>query len=81
MKFRNKPKGIEAEQFWPEKLPWLPNVGEYDGSGGYYVFNQLHQSHINIKPGDWIRTDNPKDYYPIKQEYMNQNYEQIGEQT
>jgi hypothetical protein len=79
MKFRSKPKEIEAEQFFPDKPPWPPGVhSDPSLSTGWYVRNELHNSKIEIKPGDFVRTDLPGDLYPIDREYMAKNYEPVG---
>lgn len=48
-------------------------------SGKYYVWNELHKSKINLQPGDWVRQDDPKDYYPIAQAVFNETFEPVEE--
>lgn len=73
MKFRNKPKIINAEEFYPHEERWPVNVCYINGS--YKVWNNLHSSYITVKPGDWIRIDNIDDTYPIDRAYIEENYE------
>lgn len=43
----------------------------------WQVYNELHNSWINIKKGDFIRVDLKGDYYPIDAEYMKENYTEV----
>jgi len=78
MKFKSKPKVITVEQFFPHEQRWPINVICLE-KDEYKVWNELHESYINIKPGDWIRVDYVDDTYPIAQEYMEENYEPYDE--
>jgi len=77
MKFISKPKVITAEQFFPQEELWPINVVLIDRQ--YMVWNDLHNCYVDIKPGDWIRTDNPEDTYPIDSNVLNENYEPYDE--
>ena len=43
----------------------------------WQIYNELHDSWINIKTGDYFRTDVVGDHYPIDKDYMKANYEEI----
>lgn len=78
-KFRSKPRVITAEQFelgkkLPAKIRLSPNVST---SPVYEVWNGLHSSWIKLKPGDYVRIDDPNDNYPIDQETFHNTYEPI----
>lgn len=45
--------------------------------GTWQIYNGLHNSWINIKMGDFYRTDIEGDTYPIDAEYMKKNYEEV----
>lgn len=77
MKFRKKPTIIEAEKFEgqdPEIEGIAFNYSMTDKS--WQIYNRLHGNWINIKRGDYFRTDIPGDNYPIDAEYMKENYEE-----
>lgn len=67
---------VTLEQFWPEQKPWPLNVRA--DAGSHVVWNELHQSYIKLKPGDWVRVDTPGDTYPIDWGYLKENYEQVN---
>lgn len=70
-KFKSIPTVITAVQF----LDTLPECVEWDDSlYSWVVYNKLHNTYIEIKEGDWVRTDNPDDMYPIDQDYMLEKY-------
>jgi len=78
MKFRKKPTIIEAEIF-EGKDPDIKGISfKYlmtDKS--WKIYNALHKSWIQIKVGDYFRTDIVGDNYPIDAEYMKENYDEI----
>jgi hypothetical protein len=75
-RFRSIPQEISAEQFFPDSPAWPKHVS--NNGGRYSVFNKLHASYINVYPGDWVRTDDPNDTYPITDDYMKEHYEKIS---
>lgn len=77
--YKSKPKIIEAVEFNPAQLYELPenlriSFIETPELVEYELYNELHDSRIKIKPGDMIRIDQPKDYYPIDKAYFEENY-------
>ena len=60
-------KSVDAEQFWPDKLPWPENVKvqdadfwggkclDEDGKPNFYYFDGEYDAY-QISPGDWIIT-------------------------
>lgn len=78
MKFRKKPIDITAEQFNGED----PNIegiefAWFEDEQSWKIYNVLHKSWIQIKVGDYFRTDIVGDNYPIDAEYMKENYDEI----
>lgn len=80
-KYRRKPTTITAEQFRPGLAgQQSANVRVVEGGLNpvYEVYNGLHDSWIKLKPGDYIRTDDPNDNYPIDQATFDATYEQLA---
>jgi len=76
MKFRKYvAQSIEAEKFDGVTIP--ENVQFRLVSGNWEIYNELHESWIKIKVGDYYRTDIPNDHYPIDSKYMEENYYEI----
>lgn len=76
-KYQSRPRVITAVQFDPNKpLPLNVNTS---GEGHWAVYNALHQSYINLKPGDYVRIDDPNDTYPIDEETFKATYDLITE--
>jgi hypothetical protein len=50
---------------------------DYSGLNGaeYFVWNALHGSRINLKPGDFVNVTNPQDIYPIDRDTFARTYE------
>lgn len=81
-RYKNKPREITAEQFRVADV-WPPNVEVGEG-GQHVVWNGLHASYIKLKDGDYVRTDDPNDSYPIDEETFARTWELItteGEPT
>lgn len=76
MKFRSIPQEIEAVQF-TEDAVFPKGVTIRTVADLFEVFNPLHGSWIGVKKGDWIRTDNLKDVYPITDAYMKSKYRAV----
>lgn len=74
-KFRSKPKTITAIEIRGDnQADWPESVTNTDGQ--LSVHNKLHDSHIGLKLGDYVRIDDPNDNYPIDAAYMAANYEE-----
>lgn len=73
MKFRKKPVVIEAEQFFPERLPWPEGV--YQEGETYYI-DTLEGRHV-VSPGDWIITGVKGEKYPCKPDIFAMTYEPV----
>lgn len=78
MKFRKKPIDITAERFNGED----PNIegiefAWFEDEQSWKIYNVLHKSWIQIKVGDYFRTDIVGDNYPIDAEYMKENYDEL----
>ena len=67
---------IGVVQYHPDDINHPACLRKRD-DGSAYVVNQLHNSAINVSPGDYIRIDTPGDCYPIDAEYFGMNYEVI----
>lgn len=77
MRARKKMGTIEVNEYvGPTQIPLPPDV-VVRPNGTAFVANALHQSEINIQPGDYIRVDVPGDRYPIDRAYFEANYEAI----
>jgi hypothetical protein len=61
------PTCIQAVEFQPHIRPWPLNVRSRSSlsDNDWFVWNELHKSEINVRPGDMIRVDDPNDTYPI----------------
>lgn len=83
MKAVKKPIPIEVEEFQPSMSVWpmCCESGQGDYAGQYVVYNALHGSYIQIKPGDYINvTDRSgRDIYPIDRETFYRTYEVLAE--
>ncbi len=84
MKYRSKPTVVDLIVFHPDQAatlvhthPGLVLVHHPDGS--HAIFNELHQSEINLEEGDFINVTRPGDYYPIKPDYVAEKYEPVEE--
>ena len=75
MKFIKKPSIIDAEIF--DGNPTDSNIQFRQVDNVWQIYNKLHDSWINIKIGDFYRTDIEGDYYPIDADYMKKNYEVV----
>lgn len=82
-RFRAKPKVIEAVRFNGERPCDCEGVEMRsvvkDGERRWEVYNPLHDSWIQVKPGDYIRVDLEDDIYPIDGRYLKANYDRIEE--
>jgi hypothetical protein len=76
-RFRSKPEEISAEQFFPDSPVWPKHVSN-NGRYRYSVFNKLHASYIDVHPGDWVRTDDDNNTYPITDKDMKEHYEKVS---
>lgn len=80
-KFRKKPVVIEAEQFWPDRMPWPEGVRYVETAGGWrYEVGTLDGPHI-ASPGDWIITGVKGERYPVKPDIFEMTYESVEEAT
>jgi len=74
-RYRKNPSDIEAKQF--DGNPTDSNIQFRQVDNVWQIYNKLHNSWINIKIGDFYRTDLEDDYYPIDAEYMKENYTEV----
>lgn len=80
-KYRKKPVVIEAEQFWPEKLPWPAGVVRDPAphvTASWWI-ETLEGGHV-VTPGDWIITGVKGELYPCKPDIFEATYEAAQEQ-
>jgi len=82
MKYRSKPTVVDLIPFHPGEAatlvhahPGLVLVHHPDGS--HAIFNELHQSEINLEDGDFINVTHPGDMYPIKAHIVAEKYDQV----
>lgn len=85
MKAVKKPIPIEVEEFQPDKLPWPGKMcsgtyeikSPYAGAVFYRVFNELHNSWINVNPGDYLNVSDKtgRDIYPIDRATFERTYD------
>ena len=83
MKFRSKPRVVEAEQFWPEVKPWPKGV-DYDVCGGVPCHPHVHTMHggqgVPVEAGDWIVAEpDGEHYYPVQADVFAATYEPVKE--
>lgn len=76
MKFVKKQITIEAEQFFPEKLPWPAGVMEIlkDSENDYYFIRTL-EGPLNVNPSDWIITGIKGEKYPCRVDIFEATYD------
>jgi len=75
-RYRKKPTEIEAIEFGVELMP--EDIKVIDTAEGGKVYNELHNSWINVKNGDVVRIDQaPEDVYPIDRQTFEQTYEKV----
>lgn len=74
------PIPIMVEKFDPSSEPWPLQVHERS-SGEFQVFNRLHESWINLQPGDYVNvTDTTgQDIYPIDKATFDSTYTVVTE--
>jgi hypothetical protein len=77
MKAVKRPIPIEVEEFQPDKTPWPLGVKASVNAGEYFVWNELHASRINIKPGDFVNVTVASDVYPIDRETFDRTYDVV----
>ena len=82
-KFKKKPIVVEAEQFFPDKLPWPDGVedrrqGSLIGSTQPYEIKTLEGTHAVI-PGDWIITGIKGEKYPCKADIFEAKYDPVND--
>lgn len=75
-KFRKKPIVIDAEQFWPDKVPWPEGVRrDKFTEGGFYIGTL--EGHHQVTAGDWIITGVKGERYPCKPDIFDLTYEEV----
>lgn len=77
MRYRKKPVVIDAEQFFPDKVPWPTGVVICDPgspSTSTYWIETLEGGHV-VTPGDWIITGVKGERYPCKPDIFEMTYE------
>ena len=74
-RYLKKPSEIIAFQF--DGNPQNSMVKFREQNKVWQIYNELHDSWINIKTGDFYRVDIKGDYYPIDAEYMKENYTEV----
>jgi hypothetical protein len=76
VKFRKKPVVIEAEQFFPERVPWPAGVlCEPEKRLGYFI--NTPEGPFQVTPRDWIITGVKGERYPCKPDIFEATYEQV----
>ena len=86
-KYRKKPVVIEAEQFFPNKLPWPDGIEQYPADQQESVTGerqawfgwrvQTLEGPLEARPGDWIITGIKGERYPCKPDIFEATYEQV----
>lgn len=74
------PKRIIVFEFGASEVPQGVKIRKFhtEEDTVWKVWNELHQSWINIKEGDLIRYDlQPKDVYPIDREVFDKTYKLV----
>lgn len=89
MRFRSKPRIIEAVRFDPEgehrtRLPTgvvvVPTLPV--GSGWRYATCTAHDELATVLPGDWIvKEPDGRGHYPVKPDIFERTYEPVEETT
>lgn len=84
MKFRSKPTVADLVPFdshriaaLTEEYPGIVLIHHPDGSTA--VYNELHQSEINLEDGDFLNVTHIRDVYPIKAAIVAERYEPVEE--
>lgn len=82
MKFQKKPSIVEVVELIPGVL--MPEGvlvrTTTEGEDTYEVYNELHDTWIKTRSGDFIRIDlAPKDVYPIEKTYLAENFDPVKE--
>ncbi len=78
-KFRKKPIIIEAEQFWPYKLPWPEGVIPNDPTLAVNTKGVIKtlEGWLTVSPGDWIIRGIAGEFYPCKPDIFAKTYEPV----
>ncbi len=78
-KFRKKPVVIEAEQFWPDNLPWPDGVIPNDPSKSVNTKGAIKtlEGWLTVSPGDWIITGVNGEKYPCKPDIFKKTYDPV----
>ncbi len=82
MKFRSKPREIEAEQFFSHTpLPFRDKGAvEFDGTG--FFVTTIHSQRVYLTDSDWVVPEpDGVHFYPIKDAILKKNYEVINGNT
>ena len=86
-KYRKKPVVIDAEQFFPNKIPWPDGIEQYDAkrtealdgdssTWRAWRINTL-EGLLNVSPGDWIIRGVEDELYPCKPDIFEKTYEKV----
>lgn len=83
-KYRRKPTEGLFIEFHPHELHSLPHLPELldkewvrSIGGRWQVWNGKHESWINVDVGDFIRVDDPDDFYPVARDTFEATYELV----
>lgn len=79
MKFRKRPVVIEAEQFFPDRVPWPEGV-ERSVTPDEYVIRTL-EGPMRVSTGDWVITGVKGERYPCKPDIFAATYEAVSQVT
>lgn len=71
--YRKKPVEASLVQFTGNLIPGV----KIRDNGSAFVWNELHKSEINIERGDFVNITTPGDYYPIKKEVVERDFEKL----
>jgi len=76
MRFRKKPVVIDAEEFWPDKLPWPEGVkADPISPTGYSIGTLESKEGHEVTPGDWVITGVAGEKYACKPDIFARTYD------
>lgn len=84
-KFRKKPLVVEAEKFFPDRLPWPDGVYAVEPTGDYYQDQDRYcvdtlEGTVYAREGDWIITGITGEKYPCNPDIFVATYEPVVNQ-
>lgn len=81
-RYRKLPVVIEAEQFFPDKLPWPTGVYEVEPTGDHHTDQDQYcidtlEGTVYAQEGDWIIIGVKGERYPCKPDIFEATYEPV----